>query len=93
MRALTDTQARLLRYIREYHYNYGFAPSVREMGTFMGISSTNGVLDHLKALERKGQILRMPYASRCIATTPEQIARLRQRLREERHVRSEGARR
>lgn len=33
--------------------------SIRELGERMGIKSTNGVNDHLKALERKGYIVRL----------------------------------
>lgn len=36
----------------------GFAPTVREIGEAVGIRSTNGINDHLNALERKGYIRR-----------------------------------
>lgn len=42
------------------------APSIREIGHEFGINSTTGVLDHLKALERKGYILRDSLKSRSI---------------------------
>jgi repressor LexA len=57
--ALTDRQKAiydfLLRTIREK----GFAPSIPEIGRQFKIASTNGVSDHLKALEKKGYIRRV----------------------------------
>jgi repressor LexA len=57
--ALTDRQKAiydfLLRIIREK----GFAPSIHEIGKQFKIASTNGVSDHLKALEKKGYIRRV----------------------------------
>lgn len=44
----------LLRSIREQ----GYAPSILEIGARFNIASTNGVSDHLKALEKKGYIRR-----------------------------------
>src|SRR6266545_3552735 len=45
----------LLKSIREK----GFAPSIIEIGRQFKIASTNGVSDHLKALEKKGYIRRV----------------------------------
>ena len=45
----------LVKTIREK----GFAPSIHEIGRQFKIASTNGVSDHLKALERKGYIRRV----------------------------------
>jgi repressor LexA len=45
----------LLRIIREK----GYAPSIPEIGARFKIASTNGVADHLKALEKKGYIRRI----------------------------------
>jgi repressor LexA len=45
----------LLKSIREK----GFAPSIAEIGKQFKIASTNGVSDHLKALEKKGYIRRV----------------------------------
>jgi repressor LexA len=44
----------LLKSIREK----GYAPSIPEIGAKFNIASTNGVSDHLKALEKKGYIRR-----------------------------------
>lgn len=39
-------------------------PTLREIGEVMGIRSTNGVNDHLHALERKGRVVRGDMKSR-----------------------------
>ena len=44
----------------------GYPPTMREIGEQMGISSTNGVNDHLKALERKGYLKRDDMKSRAL---------------------------
>lgn len=58
MEQLTERQQQLLRFIENQVEVYGFPPSIREMGEHMGIRSTNGVNDHLKALQRKGYLSR-----------------------------------
>jgi len=58
MRELTARQRQLLEFIEDYIGTYGFPPSIREMADQMGIRSTNGVNDHLKALQKKGYISR-----------------------------------
>ena len=65
-RGLTARQAECLAIIRESVATRGFPPTLREIGARMGIGSTNGVNDHLKALERKGAIARDDELSRGI---------------------------
>lgn len=62
--ALTRRQAQILRFIREYLDAFGYAPSVREIAERLRITSTNGVNDHLLALERKGWVERTPRTAR-----------------------------
>jgi repressor LexA len=47
----------------------GYPPTLREIGNFMGIRSTNGVNDHLRALERKGYLTRKDMKSRTLRPT------------------------
>lgn len=63
---LTGRQALVLDTITEYIQAAGFPPTIREIGDRVGISSTNGVNDHLKALERKGYIVRLDSKSRAL---------------------------
>lgn len=66
MTALTERQAELLRYLEEFIQTNGYAPSVREIGSALGIRSTNGVIELLKKLERKGRIWRAPGRGRAL---------------------------
>lgn len=61
---LTDRQAQTLAIIRASILERGFPPTLREIGEEMSIRSTNGVSDHMKALERKGYIRRHDLKSR-----------------------------
>lgn len=59
MHDLTDRQREVLDFILTSIDQNGIVPSYREIGKAVGISSTNGVSDHLKALIRKGYIERV----------------------------------
>lgn len=61
-KSLTQRQALALDTIRESIAKRGFPPTMREIARVLGIKSTNGVSDHLTALERKGHIRRTPTA-------------------------------
>lgn len=64
--ALTPRQQEIVDFIRESTARNGFAPTVREIGGAFGIKSPNGVETHLKALERKGVIVRNRLLARSI---------------------------
>ncbi|HTM46373.1 MAG TPA: transcriptional repressor LexA [Polyangiaceae bacterium] len=66
MQGLTKRQAQTLDYIRQSIEDRGYPPTLREIGEFMGIRSTNGVNDHLRALERKGYLRREDMKSRAL---------------------------
>lgn len=63
---LTERQRQALEYITECLNDRGYPPTLREIGEHMGIRSTNGVNDHLKALERKGYLVREELKSRAL---------------------------
>lgn len=63
---LTDRQRQALDYITTCLSSRGYPPTLREIGEHMGIRSTNGVNDHLKALERKGYLVREELKSRAL---------------------------
>ncbi len=69
MDALTDRQLEVLRYIARQIEDQGYPPTIREIGEALDIRSTNGVNDHLKALERKGYLSRDPVKSRALIPT------------------------
>jgi repressor LexA len=70
---LTDRQQQVYQFIHEKITQRGYGPTVREIGERFSISSPNGVMCHLKALEKKGLIHRSPNKSRAIELTREAI--------------------
>lgn len=66
MQKLTDRQRMVLEYIRASIEQHGYPPTLREIGNHLGIKSTNGVNDHLRALERKGFLTREDMKSRTL---------------------------
>lgn len=63
---LTARQQQALDFISSCLDQRGYPPTLREIGEHMGIRSTNGVNDHLKALERKGYLEREELKSRAL---------------------------
>lgn len=66
MQGLTERQQQVLHYIRQSISDRGYPPTLREIGAHMGIRSTNGVNDHLRALERKGYLTGEDMKSRAL---------------------------
>jgi repressor LexA len=66
---LTERQREVLRFIAKEIDERGYPPTIREIGEALDIASTNGVNDHLKALERKGYLQRDPVKSRALIPT------------------------
>jgi repressor LexA len=69
MNKLTDRQRMVLEYICSSISDRGYPPTLREIGLKLGIRSTNGVNDHLRALERKGYLTREDMKSRTLRPT------------------------
>src|SRR5256886_16126974 len=63
---LTERQREIYDFIRERIEGRGFGPTVREIGDGFEIKSPNGVMCHLKALEKKGLIKRTGFRARAI---------------------------
>jgi len=70
---LTERQREVYEFIRERIRSRGYGPTVREIGQHFEISSPNGVMCHLKALEKKGLINREPNMSRAIMLATEPV--------------------
>ncbi|MEA2642243.1 MAG: repressor LexA, partial [Chloroflexota bacterium] len=66
MRALSQRQEAMLRFIRQYLSERGRPPTVREIGMAVGISSTSVVDYNLRILERDGHLRRERELSRGI---------------------------
>lgn len=63
MRELTGRQRDVLGFIREFSDRHGVPPTVREIGARFRITP-RAAFDHLRALERKGALLRRASAGR-----------------------------
>ena len=56
--ALTESQMRIFQYICKYIEQSGYPPAIRDIGKAFDIASPNGVMCHLRALQKKGYIQR-----------------------------------
>jgi len=63
---LTERQKEIYDFIKDKIESRGYGPTVREIGDGFGIKSPNGVVCHLKALEKKGLITRVERSARAI---------------------------
>ncbi|MEY3457753.1 MAG: LexA repressor [Planctomycetota bacterium] len=64
---LTKRQREIYDFLRDSIHKRGYGPTVREIGQHFDIRSPNGVMCHLRALERKGLIRRGQNMSRAIS--------------------------
>ncbi len=63
---LTERQREIYEFIKEKIEGRGYGPTVREIGQAFDIRSPNGVMCHLKALEKKELIKREGFSARAI---------------------------
>ncbi|SRR5579885_706729 len=63
---LTERQREIYDFIKSKIESRGYGPTVREIGQAFEIRSPNGVMCHLKALEKKGLIVREGFSARAI---------------------------
>lgn len=63
---LTERQKEIYDFIKMQIESRGYGPTVRDIGVQFDIKSPNGVMCHLKALEKKGLIIRKGRAARAI---------------------------
>lgn len=83
MQGLTARQEQVLRFIRQSIHDRGYPPTLREIGAHMGIKSTNGVNDHLRALERKGYLTREDMKSRALRPKDMDFGNLKKKANDE----------
>ncbi len=80
-RPLTSRQLACMAVILHYQATRGYSPTLREIGRAMNIRSTNGVNDHVAALERRQCVKRDHLVARSLqvdlaALTPLERSRL-----------------
>lgn len=66
METLTRRQNDILKYIKEYIVKHGYPPTIREIGSDLGISSPATIHAHLNNLEKKGVIRKQDSKNRAI---------------------------
>jgi len=67
MEALTQKQQAILDFIEREQARSGIMPSTREIQEHFGFASQTAAVNHLRALERKGAIVRQPGKARAVA--------------------------
>src|SRR5258705_2732327 len=63
MREMTSRQREVLGFMRSFQTKHGVPPTVRELGERFRITP-RAAFDHLRALERKGELRRRPSVGR-----------------------------
>ncbi|HSR69510.1 MAG TPA: transcriptional repressor LexA [Acidobacteriota bacterium] len=64
--SLTKRQKSILDFVREFINSNGYSPTLEEIAEKFDLASLNGVYKHLKNLEERGFIRRLPNQSRSI---------------------------
>ncbi len=64
-----DRRVKILEFVRRYIEEHGFAPSVREIGSSVGIKSTKAVKYHLDILVNEGLLQRTNRQARTLRTS------------------------
>jgi repressor LexA len=63
---LTSRQIEILDYLRKSQRETGIMPSTREIQHYFGFASQTAAMSHLRALEKKGVIQRLPGKARAV---------------------------
>lgn len=66
MPLLSVRQRRILKFIRDHHAAHGYAPSLRDIGAQVGLSSPSSVRYQIGELEQAGWIRRAPGIARAL---------------------------
>ena len=73
-RQLTARQQEIVEYLRFSQHKTGIMPTTREIQHYFGFASQTAAMSHLRALERKGVIQRLPGKARAVIF-PEELDR------------------
>lgn len=88
---MTERETQIYQYIVDYMQEHMYAPTIREIGKAVGLSSTSSVAVHMERLEGKGLIEIGPDAPRKIrlvgySIVPNSMIEELNRLRAEKEV-------
>jgi repressor LexA len=78
---LTKRQQEIFDFIKRYSANYGYPPTVRDIGKAVGLASSSTVHAHLAKLERIGLLRRDPTKPRAIELLDRAAAGVRSLVR------------
>lgn len=81
MATLTKRQKQLVDFLNNYITEYGYAPTLSEVGQYFGLSSLATVHKHLHNLEQKGYIKRVHNHSRALEVMAEPKGTVARELR------------
>ena len=73
---LTKRQKEIFDYIRKYAGKHGYPPTVREIGSAVGLTSSSTVHAHLANLEKIGLLKRDPTKPRAIELLKDQARKV-----------------
>ncbi len=73
--SLTKRQKEILDFINQYTEENGYAPSYREIGKNLGLSSVSTVCEHIQTLESKGYLKMAPNEARSIEVIEEDYSK------------------
>jgi repressor LexA len=73
-KGLTKRQQELLDFLKAHQSEFGVMPSTREIQAHFGFASQTAAMSHLRALERKEMILRLPGKARAVVF-PDELER------------------
>jgi REP element-mobilizing transposase RayT len=82
MEPLTERQQQVLEFVEDHVRRNGFPPTLREIGTALGLPNVNAVRGHVEALEKKGYLAKDPDKARSLRTlhAPSALSRFRHKL-------------
>lgn len=80
MTGLTARQQKILVFMREEIHGRGYPPSMREIGSAVGLASTSSVAHQLRVLERLGYVKRDPNRPRAIEIFLPEVLKARQTI-------------
>ncbi|MDA7518773.1 transcriptional repressor LexA [bacterium] len=73
-KGLTKRQQELLDFLKQHQSDHGVMPSTREIQAFFGFASQTAAMSHLRALEKKGVIVRLAGKARAVVF-PDELER------------------
>lgn len=73
MKGITERQREILNYIQSFLRENAYWPSIRDIQNHFDFASTNAVMGHLRALERKEILSRIPGQARTFKFTDQEV--------------------